>query len=117
MKPLQTIPPEIKGEDIEIEHIRGSGPGGQHRNKRFTGIRMTHLPTGLVVMATERRSQKQNLMLAYERLDERITKHFHKAVPRVATRVSKTQKKKRLSDKRTVASKKQGRRFQENSDD
>ena len=43
----------------EVRFVRGSGPGGQHRNKTETGVQMTHPPTGIVVSATERRSVTQ----------------------------------------------------------
>jgi protein subunit release factor B len=45
-----------------------SGPGGQHRNKTESGVRLVHRPTGVAVTATERRSQAQNRGAAVERL-------------------------------------------------
>ncbi|MFN0197468.1 MAG: peptide chain release factor family protein [Planctomycetaceae bacterium] len=54
--------------DCTVERIRRSGPGGQHRNKVETGIRLLHKPTGLTAQATERRSQAENLQAATERL-------------------------------------------------
>ena len=56
----------LRIKDLKIEMLRRSGPGGQHRNRRATGVRLTHLPTGVTVMATERRSQKANLEAAKE---------------------------------------------------
>jgi hypothetical protein len=55
------------------EHrYRASGPGGQHRNKTESAIRLIHQPTGVTVTATERRSQHENRARAVERLREAI---------------------------------------------
>ncbi|MDO8499995.1 MAG: peptide chain release factor 1 [bacterium] len=51
---------EIKPQDIKFEFFRVSGPGGQNVNKVETGVRITHLPTGVVVSSQETRSQQQN---------------------------------------------------------
>lgn len=52
----------------EVIRQRRSGPGGQHRNKVETAIRLKHLPTGITAEATERRSQSVNLSAAVRRL-------------------------------------------------
>jgi protein subunit release factor B len=91
---------QIRKQDIEIEHVRRAGPGGQHKNKRSTGVRVTHLPTNLVVMATERRSQLQNLEAALARLADRLTQLAHKTKPRKKTKPSRASKEKRLELKR-----------------
>ena len=51
-----------------IERYRGSGPGGQKRNKTSNAVRITHGPTGLVGTATEARSAKENHLYALRRL-------------------------------------------------
>ncbi len=51
---------EIKPEDIKLDTLKASGPGGQNVNKRETAIRVTHLPTGIVVNAQSERSQVRN---------------------------------------------------------
>lgn len=58
--------------DIKIETFRCSGNGGQNVNKLETGIRISHLPTGIVVIAQEERSQLQNKKLALIRLQKRL---------------------------------------------
>lgn len=94
---------DLKESDLEITHVRGSGPGGQHRNKRFTGVRMRHLPTGLEVLCTEERSQAQNLDAAYRRLAEKISRHFHKPKPRRRTKKSRGSIERRLDNKRLAS--------------
>jgi peptide chain release factor-like protein len=54
--------------DCRRENTRGSGPGGQHRNRVATAVRLTHTPTGLMGQASERRSQKDNARVALTRL-------------------------------------------------
>jgi hypothetical protein len=50
------------------DHYRGSGPGGQKRNKTSNGVRLVHEPTGTLVTATESRSLKENRVHAIRRL-------------------------------------------------
>ncbi len=54
--------------EIHYETLRASGPGGQHVNKTESAVRAVHIPTGLCVVASDRRSQWQNKKLATERL-------------------------------------------------
>lgn len=54
--------------DVQIEQTRGSGPGGQHRNRVATEIRLTHQPTGVRGAAGERRQSKDNRRVALFRL-------------------------------------------------
>lgn len=53
---------------VRVDTFRASGAGGQHRNKTDSAIRLTHLPTGTVVTATEERSQHENRAVAWKRL-------------------------------------------------
>ncbi len=63
---------EISDEDLSIVPYRGSGPGGQHRNKSSTAVRVTHRPSGIVVSAEDSRSQWQNLQSAKTKLAEAL---------------------------------------------
>jgi len=58
--------------ECTVETYRASGPGGQHRNKTESAIRLTHRPTGVAVTATERRSQHENRHRAIARLRKAI---------------------------------------------
>ena len=62
---------DIKPEDIRIDTMRSSGPGGQNVNKTESAVRMTHLPTGIMVVATEK-SQHQNRRTALQILRARV---------------------------------------------
>ncbi|MEA3560484.1 MAG: peptide chain release factor-like protein, partial [Candidatus Omnitrophota bacterium] len=59
-----------KDKDIRIEYYKSSGPGGQHKNKTESAVRMRHLPTGITAIATEYRSQARNRASALKRLKE-----------------------------------------------
>lgn len=65
-------PKTVRKSDLRIEYMRGSGKGGQNRNKRDTACRMTHLPTGISVRAEEGRTQEVNKKLAFERLADKL---------------------------------------------
>lgn len=51
---------ELDMNDVEVKTTRGSGPGGQHRNKTDTAVQVTHVPTGIQVRAEDGRSQHIN---------------------------------------------------------
>lgn len=66
-----------------VRRSRGSGPGGQHRNKTESRIELVHQPTGITVVCDDTRSQHRNLDLALERLERRIEESLRVATPRV----------------------------------
>ena len=63
-----TIEVDLRDEDIKMDVFRASGAGGQHVNKTSSAVRLTHLPTGIVVSCQQERSQSKNKATAYKML-------------------------------------------------
>lgn len=63
---------DINKADLKVDTFRSSGAGGQHVNKTESGVRFTHLPTGIVAESTDGRSQIKNREIAIQRLYQKI---------------------------------------------
>ena len=100
----------IPDEDIEYSFFRSSGPGGQKKNTTDSSVRLRHLPTGIVVIATQSRSQHRNKILALEELERRIERRQHRPAPRHRTRPTLAARRRRLDEKKMMSVKKRLRR-------
>jgi len=86
--------------DCAMDFFIASGPGGQNRNKVETGVRLIHRSSGIIVTATERRSQYANREAAFERMADRLREQQTISTPRVVTRPTKASRERRLLAKR-----------------
>jgi peptide chain release factor 2 len=85
--------------ECEVDTFRSSGPGGQHVNKTESAVRLTHLPTGVVVTSREQRSQHQNRALCLRKLRQRVERLNHRPEARIPTRVPRSAKNRTLEAK------------------
>ena len=97
--------------EVVVDVFRASGPGGQHVNKTESALRLTHLPSGVVVMSQDSPSQYRNRETAFKRLAERLKRLNHVPKKRVATKPTAGSKKRRIEGKkvRGVLKKARGR--------
>ena len=72
-------PKSVTKDDLTIETKRGSGKGGQNKNKRDTAVRMVHIPTGIESCAEDQRTQGQNIKIAFKRLSAKLIPLMKKA--------------------------------------
>jgi len=89
--------------DCDMDFFIATGPGGQNRNKVETGVRLVHRPTGVMVTATERRSQHANREAAFERMAARLEEMQRVQTPRVATKPTAGSRERRLDAKRRAS--------------
>jgi len=108
-----SLPDDALLAECEETFFVGGGPGGQHRNKTESAVRLVHQPTGLVVTATERRSQARNRSAALERLRAALVPISRRPAVRRPTRPGRAARERRLRDKRRRSERKAARRGEE----
>jgi peptide chain release factor 1 len=74
---VETTEIKINPQDLQIDAVRSSGPGGQNVNKRSTAVRVVHIPTNITVFSQTERSQSQNKEIALEILRAKLYEHSH----------------------------------------
>jgi ribosome-associated protein len=106
--PYSTDRPTLERE-VEVQVFRASGPGGQHVNKTESALRLTHLPSGVVVTVQDSPSQHRNRETAFERLVKKLERLNHVPRKRVKTRPTRASKERRIEAKKREGVKKQAR--------
>ena len=102
--------------EVEVSVYQASGPGGQHRNRTYSAVRLKHLPTGIVVTAADSRSQLRNRKIAFERLARRLSEHFHEDPPRKPTKKRTSVRQRERQERERESQKKRSRRPVDPSD-
>ncbi len=102
--------------EVEVSVYQASGPGGQHRNRTYSAVRLKHLPTGIVVTAGDSRSQLRNRKIALERLARRLAEHFHEDPPRKPTKKRTSVRQRERQERVRESQKKRSRRPVDPSD-
>lgn len=100
---------ETLKKEVQIHTFRASGPGGQHRNVTDSGVRLVHLLSGVVVTATESRSQLRNKEKAFVRLIARLKSLNRVQRRRIPTQKGRAVRERELGEKHRVQKKKEMR--------
>ncbi|MHB8421476.1 MAG: peptide chain release factor 2 [Leptospirales bacterium] len=87
---------EIRDEDIRIDTFRASSAGGQHVNKTSSAVRLTHMPTGIVISSQNERSQIQNRETAFKVLKAKLYELEEKKKKEALDQISGAQNKKEI---------------------
>ncbi len=93
------LPLNELAKDCVAEAFHGHGPGGQGVNTADSAVRMTHVPTGIVVVSRESRSQYRNRQLCLHKIQEELRRRSLRPAVRHATKPTKASQRRRLEDK------------------
>ena len=102
---------ETLEKEVLVEPYRAPGPGGQRKNRKETAVRLTHPSSGIIVVATERRSQAQNREIAFQRLAKKLAELNRPRKRRIPTKPSagavrrQQEQKEQLSKKKSLRAK------------
>ena len=109
MPPPYALDRETLEREVVVDVFRASGAGGQHVNKTESALRLTHPPSGVVVISQDSRSQHRNRETAFERLRERLVRLNHVPKKRIATKPSAGARRRRIETKKQTGQKKRAR--------
>ncbi len=96
---MAALPLDVLARECDVDTFHGHGPGGQGVNTADSAVRMTHRPTGIVVVSRTSRSQYRNRQLCLQRLRAELHRRAQRPTVRQATRPTKASERRRLDAK------------------
>ena len=104
------LPIEKLAEQCEVQVFHATGPGGQGVNTSDSAVRTTHVPTGIVVVSRESRSQYRNRQICLQKIRDELARRGRPPKVRHKTKPTRASKERRLASKRMRSRVKQLRR-------